>query len=63
MTTSGNSSETDGTGLRITELQYDVLGRMIMVRRPAFDADITPETGTTIRLVTPLFVAHARSLG
>ena len=24
-----------------------------MVRRPAFDADITAETGTTVRLVTP----------
>ena len=43
----------DDTGKRITETQYDVLGRAIMVRRPAFDADITPGTGTTSRLVTP----------
>ena len=49
----GNSSDTDGTGWRITEFQYDVLGRPTMVRRPAFDADVTPGTGTTVRLVTP----------
>ena len=42
----GNSNA-DGTGSRVTETQYDVLGRVIMIRRPAFDADITPETGTT----------------
>ena len=49
----GNSSATDGTDPRITETQYDVLGRAIMIRRPAFDADITAGTGTTRRLVTP----------
>ena len=30
-----------------------MLGRAILIRRPAFDADITPGTGTTVRLVTP----------
>jgi YD repeat-containing protein len=51
---SGNSNPTDGTDRRITEIQYDVLGRATMIRRPAFDADITPHgTGTTLRLVTP----------
>ena len=49
----GNSNDTDHTGRRITETQYDVLGRAILIRRPAFDADITPGTGTTVRLVTP----------
>jgi YD repeat-containing protein len=49
----GNSSDADGTGWRITETQYDVLGRAIMIRKPAFDANITIETGTTVRLVTP----------
>ncbi|MDF2120414.1 putative Ig domain-containing protein [Roseiarcaceae bacterium H3SJ34-1] len=41
---------------RITELQYDILGRATMIRRPLFDADITPETGTITRPVTPYAV-------
>ena len=51
----GNSlaNQPAGSGPRITETQYDVLGRAIMIRRPAFDADITAGTGTTVRLVTP----------
>jgi YD repeat-containing protein len=49
----GNSNPTDGTDRRITEIQYDVLGRATMIRRPAFNADVTPATGTTLKLVTP----------
>ena len=51
----GNSlaNQPAGSGPRITETQYDVLGRAIMIRRPAFYADITAGTGTTVRLVTP----------
>src|SRR4030095_8969310 len=43
----GNSSTTDGTGNRVREFQYDALGRVTLTRRPAFDADVTPETGTS----------------
>ena len=49
----GNSGDTDGTGHRVTEFQYDVLGRATMIRRPVFDADVTPGTGTTLRRITP----------
>src|SRR5262249_12849481 len=49
----GNSNPTDGTGHRVTEIQYDVLGRAAMIRRPAFKADVTPGTGTTTKLMTP----------
>ncbi len=49
----GNSGDSDGTGKRITEYQHDVLGRPTMVRLPTFNADVTPGTGTSTRLVTP----------
>src|SRR3546814_7103852 len=37
----GNTGDSDGTGWRITEIQYDVLGRATMVRRPALDRKST----------------------
>lgn len=49
----GNSADSDGTSTRVTEWQYDVLGRVTMIRRPAFDVDVTFGTGTDIRFVTP----------
>jgi YD repeat-containing protein len=49
----GNSNPADGTGSRVTEYQYDVLGRPTMVRRPVFNADVTPGTDITVRPVTP----------
>jgi YD repeat-containing protein len=44
---------TGGTEKRITETQYDVLGRVIMVRRPAFNADLANGNGTNVGMVTP----------
>jgi YD repeat-containing protein len=44
---------TAGVEKRVTETQYDVLGRVIMVRRPAFNADMSNGPGRDTRLVTP----------
>jgi YD repeat-containing protein len=38
---------------RVTELQYDVLGRAVMIRRPEFSADIGVGTKTSWSVVTP----------
>jgi YD repeat-containing protein len=45
----GNNS----TEKRVTEHQYDLLGRETMVRRPAFDADVAVGLEVVTRLVTP----------
>ncbi|ALI34756.1 putative deoxyribonuclease RhsA [Candidatus Nitrosocosmicus oleophilus] len=50
----GNTIVTDGTyPKRITEYQYDVLGRTIMIRRPKFWADVAAGTETEYGYVTP----------
>jgi YD repeat-containing protein len=49
----GNNTDTDGTRTRVTETQYDVLGRATLTRKPAFEADVSVETDTTLRMVTP----------
>lgn len=49
----GNTDPTDHASHRVSETQYDELGRAVMIRRQRFDADVTPATGTNVRTVTP----------